>query len=266
MAPEKLKCADYSADDSFACYSRLRESDRRANPITVKESAMWSRALVGVLLLSPLAGCTHFWQRYENCESGPMIVGAGSGGGVAAETGLCGDQFGYPSTNCAPACPPKPSCPPQPKVIRIKVVQPKVEEAKQGQGAPAPPQAQAFSAPQEVMLVPRTVFVPFVAQTPTGPARILSLQGAVPLVAPPAEQREAAPPQKEGAPQPKEGAPKKEEEKKECPSSAPIVHVIKPCCPPDFDVINQRLDRLETLLQQLCAPPFPPPPRSLGPN
>jgi len=222
---------------------------------------MWSRVLVAGLLLSPLAGCTHFWQSRGNCESGPMIVGAGSGG-VTAETEICGDQVGNTSASCAPGCQPKPPCPPKPKVIRIKVVQPKAEEAKKGQEAPAPPQPQTFTAPQEVMLVPRTVFVPFVAQAPTGPARVLSLQGAVPLVAPPAER--AAP---QEAPQPSQApAPEKKEEKKECPPQ-PRVHTIITSCPPDIDMLNKRLDRLEGLLQQFCAPPCPQPAtRSLCPN
>ena len=206
---------------------------------------MWPRAFVAAFLLCPLAGCSHIWQSHDNCESGPMMGGADAGG-VAAEAGLCDEQMGGTSTRCAPACPPKPPCPPQPKVIRIKVVQPKPEEAKQA--APAPQQPQAVSAPPEVMLVPRTVFVPFVAQTPTGPARVLSLQGAVPLVAPPPEQ--AAPLLTPAAP------PVKQEEKKEC-APPPKVEVT-PCCPPDIDMINQRLDRLETLLQQICVPPCPP--------
>jgi hypothetical protein len=100
------------------------------------------------------------------------------------------------------------------------------------------------------MLVPRTVFVPFVAQTPTGPARVLSLQGAVPLTAPPAEQRRPPEAQKE---QPEA----LKEEKKECPPPAKVE--IMTSCPPDLDGVNRRLDRLESLLQQLCPPPCPPP-------
>jgi hypothetical protein len=215
---------------------------------------MLSRRFVAFLLLSPLTGCAQFWHPNVNRETGPTYVGAGPATGLAAETVVCDDQIGDTSTQCAPACPPKPCCPPQPKVIRIKVVQPKAEgEVKQ---APALKQPQAFSAPPEVMLVPRTVFVPFVAQTPTGPARVLSLQGAVPLVAPPSEQ---------GAPQPQmQGpAPEKKEEKKEC-APPPCKFEVSTSCPQDLGELNQRLDRVECLLRQLCAPPCPPP--SLCPN
>jgi hypothetical protein len=246
--PEKLKCADYSVDDSFACYSGLRKFDRRASAMTIKESPMWSRAFVAALLLTPLAGCVHLGQRHEYSEGGVKIVAGGSGGDMAAENEY-DDQVGDTSTKCAPACPPKPSCRPQPKVIRIKVVQPKPCAEAQKQAAPAPQKQQAVSAPPEVMLVPRTVFVPFVAQTPTGPARVLSLQGAVPLIAPSAEQKAIPEAQKEVAPA--------KEEKKECPPPAKVE--IMTSCPPDLEGVNRRLDRLEGLLQQLCPPPCPPP-------
>lgn len=92
------------------------------------------------------------------------------------------------------------------------------------------------SAPQEVILVPRTVYVPYAAQTPVGPVRMVGLD-APPALAP---QRL----------QPLLGAPP------ECrPSTGANLSTAK-----ELDELNQRLERLETALQRVgrsdaeCAP------------
>jgi hypothetical protein len=217
------------------------------------------RALVACVLVAPLAGCAELWQRPFGISRAPISVRDGSvptcpGEGPAVcdqSSGApapCGPTCGPP---CGPACAPAPPCPPKEKVIRIKLVPPKAPcEKKEAQGAPPPA---PVNAPPEVMLVPRTVFVPFVAQTPTGPARVLNLQGAVPLIPPAPEQNQGLPPPTE----------KKEEKQGTPPPAAPpappcSVEVTPSCCPSDLDAINRRLDRIDCILQQLCPPPCPP--------
>jgi hypothetical protein len=228
---------------------------------------MRTQILLPCMLAIPLVGCSASgpwlaspWQSVSSQATGVEGVEYGGDEGPAlAANSPNGYDMGSPGAPaCLPAwrqpCPPKPCPPKQPKVIRVKVPPQKiVVEAPQKQEQPA--KQGAFNPPQEVILVPRTVFMPFVAQTPTGPARVLSLQGAVPLVTPPPEQPQAqgAPPQREGAPVPKEGAPP---EKQAAPPPC-RVEVPVPCCS-DVDALNKRLDRLECILQQLCAPPCPP--------
>src|SRR5262249_20089337 len=129
------------------------------------------------------------------------------------------------------ACPPKPCAPPETKIIRIKVPPQKVVVETPPKQAHAAPEA-ALNAPQEVLLVPRTVFMPYVAQTPTGPARVLSLQGAVPLTAPP------PPPAPLSAPPPKTAAPPLEKEKP-CEAAPPCrIEIPDTCSPADVEAIH----------------------------
>jgi hypothetical protein len=235
---------------------------------------MRTRILLPGLLAIPLIGCTGFgpWLAAPS-QSMPTQTMAGANGDYGSEDGpnLFGNSPNACESNtmgapgCLPPlgqpCPPKPCAPKPPKVIRVKVPPQKVVvEAPQKQEQP---KQGAFNPPQEVILVPRTVFMPFVAQTPTGPARVLSLQGAVPLVSPPAEQpapQGAAPPPQGAAPPPQGAAPEQPKEgagpKKEAPPPCKV-EVPVPCMP-DMDLINRRLDRLECILQQLCGPPCPP--------
>jgi hypothetical protein len=228
---------------------------------------MRTRILLPGLLAIPLIGCTGFgpWLAAPS-QSMPTQTMAGANGDYGGEDGpnLFGnapnacDSNTMGSPGCLPPlgqpCPPKPCAPKPPKVIRVKVPPQKVVvEAPQKQEQP---KQGAFNPPQEVILVPRTVFMPFVAQTPTGPARVLSLQGAVPLVSPPPEQPSGA-----GAPRPEQplGAPPPEKKEGAPPPPPPPCKVEVPVpCAPDMDLINRRLDRLECILQQLCAPPCPP--------
>ena len=79
-------------------------------------------------------------------------------------------------TECAP-CPPPP-CPPQRISINLH------REKEKPQPEPEPKrieQPRPQQVAQEVILVPRTVYMPFAAQTPTAPVRMIG-------VAPPAER------------------------------------------------------------------------------
>jgi len=114
-------------------------------------------------------------------------------------------RFGAPTTE-AP-CPPA-----APKTVFVRGPQQRIiierdcppAERKERAGAPTPPPdraAAAVSAAQDVLLIPRTVYVPYVAQTPTRAARLVT------PVAPPEEDRSglpAPPPEKDrvGAPLP----------------------------------------------------------------
>jgi hypothetical protein len=148
---------------------------------------------------------------------------------------------GCDGTPCASSC--APSCP-----------------APQPQQAPQPVRAApAESKPaiaQEVMLVPRTVYVPFVAQTPLAPVRLSALgAGAAPAPEPApstaAPQPQQAPPQPERLPQPQQAPPV-------CQAPGPDLADL-------LGKLNARLDRLEAQLARPAMEPCPCPTPCPGP-
>jgi hypothetical protein len=82
--------------------------------------------------------------------------------------------------------------------IRVNVPAPKIVIRKEKKAPEAPPPAAPppVQPSNEVLLVPRVVYVPFTQQTPTGPARMVPLTTAPappPLIVPPAAPPPAAP-------------------------------------------------------------------------
>lgn len=139
--------------------------------------------------------------------------------------------------------------PQQKIVIERECEQPKKEAAPQRapQRAPERQPEAVPGAAQDVILVPRTVYVPYVAQTPTRAARLVTPAAAVQQPPAPEQAPQLAPPTE---------APKKEEAPKvSAPAAAP------PCpteCPPttiiEIRQMNERIDRLHRILERLCAP------------
>jgi hypothetical protein len=146
------------------------------------------------------------------------------------------------------ACPPEIHVKAPPQQIQINIKREK-EEAPRPVTQPQPTRQQVA---QEVVLVPRTVYVPYVAQTPVAPVRMLTT-GPAPVQQPPAPVTQPPAPQKQP----------------ECP---PVYQTpCPPPCPPpkrflfpglrssaespDADVdpaeLNQRLQQLELALQRL---------------
>jgi hypothetical protein len=141
---------------------------------------------------------------------------------------------------CRPECGIGAPCPAPEKKVSAPAPEKKVS-------APAPekaPEVTHAAVAQEVMLVPRTVYVPYVAQTPTAPVRLTSDMTVVPPVSAP------SPPQA-GAPSPPPvGAP--------TPPAAPCEQDMVDIC----KKLNQRLDYLEQCLRDRkgSTPPCPPAP------
>jgi hypothetical protein len=157
---------------------------------------------------------------------------------------------------CPPACLPAPTCSeqpcPAPCVAAPPPAPPRVEvKCPEEIHVKAPPQKVVVNIPkrreaveerlaappapaQEVLLVPRTVYVPYVAQTPTAPVRMVGLEAPPALV----PQRFAALPE---CRPPQQGAPSTKT---------------------DLDELNQRLERLEAALERVAQPEaerLPPP-------
>ncbi len=167
-----------------------------------------------------------------------------------------------------PVCMPPPSAP-CPPPVHVKVPPQHIEvNIKREKEKPAGPEEQR--APerqpiaQEVILVPRTVYVPYVQQTPVGPMRMMTTGAVVPPQeqrVPPQEQK--APPQEQRVPVPCVPCPP--------PAPCPPRHFVAPNCrvdvgsfpqsPPSqggdtegvggVEALNQRLDRLESAVTQM---------------
>jgi len=220
-----------------------------------------------------VSGCRHgavYWPYPtgdETIVSGPphaapegmtwQLVPNGAAGAPSAPPVTWSDppaRFGAPTTDapCPTACPPA-----APKTVFVRGPQQRIvierecapAERKERAAPPPPPAperaAAAVSAAQDVLLIPRTVYVPYVAQTPTRAARLVQ------PVAPEEEER-AAP-----APQPKK------EERAAPPPPTPPQPVLQPCptevCPDEcgpttiieIRQMNQRIDRLHRMLERL---------------
>lgn len=157
-------------------------------------------------------------------------------------------------------CPPIEAPCPRPKTIFARGPQQKIvierecppPERKERAGAPTEPSpervAAAVTAQQDVLLIPRMVYVPYVAQTPTRAARIVAPvareeEDRVGAPLPPPEKKERI-----GAPAP---------EKKE-PLGAPMPCPPETCpddCGPSTIIeirqMNQRIERLHQMLDRL---------------
>jgi hypothetical protein len=117
---------------------------------------------------------------------------------------------------------------------KVSAPAPEAPKAPEKVGVPVGQPAQVAIA-QEVLLVPRMVYMPFVAQSPTAPARLTSNMTVLPPTGAPV-----------GAPQPPVGAPSPP------PVGAP------PCESEMLDLcrkLNQRLDYLEKCIRDRPAPP-----------
>ena len=137
------------------------------------------------------------------------------------------------------------------------------EPCKTAEKKPCAPPARSQAAPpeqvdqvraalaQEVLLVPRTVYMPFVAQTPTAPVRLTS---HMQVVQPPPERSVALPPAQQVTAPPKE----------EC-AQQEMLDLCKK--------LNQRLDHMERCLhdrkltpRQACPEPCCPPSQPMFPQ
>jgi hypothetical protein len=154
-------------------------------------------------------------------------------------------RFGPPSTE---PCPPKTVFVrgPQQKIIIERECEHQ-ERKQQPLGAPGPEQperaAAAIAAQQDVILVPRTVYVPYVAQAPTRAARLVT-----PVEAP-APLRQPGPEKPLQTPAPPTPPPLKTTVTEVCPEECP-----SECGPTTIIEIRQmheRMDRLQRLLERL---------------
>jgi hypothetical protein len=181
---------------------------------------MLKRFLILVAVLG--AGCQGFPRRNaEPSTPGSCPPAIGQGAECPAPQ-ACGQQ---------PCAPPPPPCPP-----------PKKQAAPEK--APSPPaeqvervQQQAQIA-QEVMLVPRTVYVPYVAQTPVAPVRLSGVNTIPGRVSSILERRELEP---QAAPP---SPPSRQEEAAPPPEREKLQELCRQ--------LNERLNRIEA---QMCQPP-----------
>jgi hypothetical protein len=94
-------------------------------------------------------------------------------GALFKSSAACEDPANEKVIVVKPQCgPPAPEC--KPEEIHVEVPSQKICVKKP---KPAPPEAPPTAAvpTQEVLLVPRTVYVPYAPQVPTGPARMVPL-------------------------------------------------------------------------------------------
>jgi hypothetical protein len=168
-----------------------------------------------------------------------------------------------PGCQTGPVCQPAPPClPPTPPCVPPTPTCPAPQKLPpKPQAAPAPekPEAAAPAAvgaiAQDILLVPKTVYIPYAAQTPVAVARLsglTTLPGATVRVAAP--ERETRP----EAELPKEKQPEKQEAPVKPPaaectgaiSNAELLQYLR--------CLNQRLDAIEQIQRQrMCAPGVP---------
>ncbi|MCI0638244.1 MAG: hypothetical protein L0Y72_21180 [Gemmataceae bacterium] len=164
--------------------------------------------------------------------------------------GECAEPSVIVTETAGPSCPPAqlgPPCfdRPAPKTVFVRGPQQKIiiereAPSKERHGAPLGERGpERVGMMQDVILVPRTVYVPYVAQTPIQAARLLgpaveaeepSLRQPLKSVGPKDEDKERL-----GAPQP-------------CPTECDPTTII------EIRQMNQRIDRLHRILERLCAP------------
>ncbi|GEM_PF-4567733 len=157
----------------------------------------------------------------------------------------------------APSCEPK-----APKTVFVRgpqqhiVLERDCPKEKPKESAPKRPERSPERAPeaapgaaQDVILVPRTVYVPYVAQTPTRAARLVTPAGFAQEPPPPTSEQNQQfspkqdPPKKEDAPKTSAAAPTTT-----CPTDCPPTTII------EIRQMNERIDRLHRILERLCAP------------
>lgn len=143
------------------------------------------RAFLVALVLLTGAGC-HGWPNGSSTRAGVLEMGGNSGVEQSAEGAPCVNAS-EPHGPCLPeqgSAPTPQTCKPC-EEIHVHVPSPKVI-VRRRQPPAAPPNAPSgpVTPSQEVLLIPRVVYVPYMPQVPTGPARMSPLQmsPAAPLV------------------------------------------------------------------------------------
>ena len=202
------------------------------------------------------AGCYHPGRPAGPCQS---LVCPGEDRGPPEEPAAGPTTTGpAESADCPPAaepCPPararpsfldcllpkKEKCPPKEKCkveeIRVNVPPPKViirKEAKPPEAPPAPPPSVPSN---EVLLVPRVVYVPYAPQTPTGPARM------IPITTTPAPQQIILPPTPPPAAPPCAPPP--------CAPAGTPGAAAPPAAPPGVEELKRRCEQMEQKLDRL---------------
>ncbi|MCI0380176.1 MAG: hypothetical protein L0215_21540 [Gemmataceae bacterium] len=184
----------------------------------------------------------------------PLVLLLLSGCRQMGLSGPCGEPTVVvtESTVAGPAaCPPAqlgPPCfeKPAPKTVFLRGPQQKIiierespAKDKGKLGAPLGEQErpERVGMMQDVILVPRTVYVPYVAQTPTRAARLLG--------APLADDQEEQPLKSVG---PKEKVKEQLGAPQPCPTECGPTTII------EIRQMNERIDRLHRILERLCSP------------
>ena len=150
---------------------------------------------------------------------------------------------------CRPESAQAPPCPAEKKVAAPAPEKKVSAPAPEKVAAPAPEVPRAAIA-QEVLLVPRTVYVPYVAQTPTAPVKLTSEMTVLPPVGAPSPPPVGAPSPPVGAPAPPTVCP---------PPTVPCEQEMVDVC----KKLNQRLDHLEQCIRDRKAPSAVCPPAPL---
>ena len=223
--------------------------------------------IAGGLLVLALAGCRQSAMCWPSLTPTETIV---AGPPHAAPEGMTWQLVpnGQP-TLTAPAPDPSAACPAParlgppssepcpPKTVFVRGPQQKIvierecehqERKQQPLAAPGPEQperaAAAIAAQQDVILVPRTVYVPYVAQAPTRAARLVT-----PVEAPaPLRQEAPAPQQPLTTPAP---TPRKTVVTEVCPTEEVCPSECGPTTVIEIRQMHERIDRLQRLLERL---------------
>jgi hypothetical protein len=202
-------------------------------------------SLAGAVLL---AGCKSIGSHDAVSTSTEEIVITGDApGSEASGSSICGPTSCSPTTSASPCRPAESRAPsvfhvhvPQQRVV----VQDKYACPENKAGTPAGAKVTSGdvqAASQEVILVPRTVLVPFVATSATGPLRMVAPAGVM------AGADEAAADRSKAGEKTKAGAPV---------APAPLsADVQQPCATTtviEIQRVNERIDVLHRLIDRLC--------------
>jgi hypothetical protein len=229
-----------------------------------------SWGMVGLLMAVAVSGCRHgavCWP-YPSCDetivSGPphpapegmtwQLVPNGAAVPSAPPVMMSEPpaRLGLPTTEapCPPAAPKTVFVRgPQQRIIIERDCPPAERPERAGAPTPAapPPEraAAAVSAAQDVLLIPRTVYVPYVAQTPTRAARLVQ-----PVVPEERAALPAPPPEKDRVGTPQPALPPPQPALQPCPTEM-CPDECGPTTIIEIRQMNQRIDRLHRMLERL---------------
>ena len=218
------------------------------------------RLLVTGLVLLLGAGCQTLKPRCPPDEVGAACDPAQAAGVFGPAAGAAcapGPKFAQDTRPCPPQIiqhhhhypPPQPTCPPSEKCPPKKGQE---KEAPQ-QPKPGPPEEQPAAkqaiVTQDIMLIPRMVYVPYAPQVPVAPARLG-------LVAPGALAAERELPREAPKEVPKEGPTQPREGPKEAPCDTRDKQICDTLdrCALMLDALNRRLTALESRVPVPCGP------------